>query len=763
MIAWVLAFSLIPVLGFGTVIYVMGIHIVESEVHRASKVAILQVKQQADHVLNQIEQFSIQFSMQSNVTELINIGESPSLGSLQLTNYVQKDLSTFVISTRLLDSAYLYHTAQEVMVTSQTIVGLHNKMEFRDDGWLPLLTDAAERKRQSFWIDPRLLPSFGNEPKKVISYVRILPNLYSEMKAALVVNVDANIWNGMIKSYPFETSGSILVFNKEGVLISQTGEPPLIPEETERVFRSYGDAGMPNQATRLKLEYADFFATFIRSDYNGWTYAMLIPADKPTKNVELLKNWILLTTLAVSLLALVTGYASLNQFQSGIQRMMDRFFKNFRSESERPAKIWGLAYQDNLKRMESRLENFIVEVDEIRIQWQEQLPLLRDHYLYSALMGNTASLEKHIKHGKPLTLFDKPNFCVVIVEMDTLGEKARFRAKDEELFLFAAANICNELMKDIHAVETLMTRQHVHIIFNLGPAVTEQEMLEAAGLIRVSVKKFLKHSVTIAVGRIVSAFHGISVSYVDAFQSLQMNWLKAGDEVLTYPHKFLNPSVVRYPVEEESAIIALIKSGEEERAKEELKRFGRRLGAEGATFSLMRTYYLQLLVSIIRVTQAFDKETERVFPERNLYTEFMALDRQETMQVWFGDRMIRPLIQYLEQLNKRTSQEMIRKAAEMIETHYAQDLSLQWVADRLEISHSYLSRLFKEEMGENFVSYATRVRVERIKQLLVTTDLNMADIAEEVGYRNAPQLIRVFKKAMVVTPGEYRSRNEDKK
>jgi two-component system response regulator YesN len=110
----------------------------------------------------------------------------------------------------------------------------------------------------------------------------------------------------------------------------------------------------------------------------------------------------------------------------------------------------------------------------------------------------------------------------------------------------------------------------------------------------------------------------------------------------------------------------------------------------------------------------------------------------------------------LKRLRMETFMERTKK---LIEERYAQDLSLQLAADQLGISPSYLSELIKQHWGETFIAYVTRYRIDKAKSLLLKTELNIADIAAEIGYGNATHLIRVFKKSEGMTPGEYRLRS----
>ncbi|MCZ4142315.1 hypothetical protein BZG17_31475, partial [Escherichia coli] len=61
-------------------------------------------------------------------------------------------------------------------------------------------------------------------------------------------------------------------------------------------------------------------------------------------------------------------------------------------------------------------------------------------------------------------------------------------------------------------------------------------------------------------------------------------------------------------------------------------------------------------------------------------------------------------------------------AIEIIDKYYAEDISLHSVANQINVNPSYLSRMFKQEKGENFISYLTRVRIECAKSYLMSRE-----------------------------------------
>lgn len=91
-----------------------------------------------------------------------------------------------------------------------------------------------------------------------------------------------------------------------------------------------------------------------------------------------------------------------------------------------------------------------------------------------------------------------------------------------------------------------------------------------------------------------------------------------------------------------------------------------------------------------------------------------------------------------------------------LQEHLAEELGLQILADAFHLSAPYISQLFKSEIGVNFLSYLTNIRMERAKKLLVSTDLPIAEVSQKAGYPDYRVFAKAFKKAEGVTPSQYR-------
>ena len=98
----------------------------------------------------------------------------------------------------------------------------------------------------------------------------------------------------------------------------------------------------------------------------------------------------------------------------------------------------------------------------------------------------------------------------------------------------------------------------------------------------------------------------------------------------------------------------------------------------------------------------------------------------------------------------------VNKARDYIEKNLYGELSLSSVADYLYVSSNYLSRIFKQEVGESFIEYVIRGKMFEAKRLLETSTYKVYEIANELNYKDVNYFTKTFKKTFGVTPSEYR-------
>jgi two-component system, response regulator YesN len=96
------------------------------------------------------------------------------------------------------------------------------------------------------------------------------------------------------------------------------------------------------------------------------------------------------------------------------------------------------------------------------------------------------------------------------------------------------------------------------------------------------------------------------------------------------------------------------------------------------------------------------------------------------------------------------------KLLQYINEHLTEDITLDELSKVAFMHPSYLSQTFKNEIGENYIDYITRLRIERAKEFLKTGNVKSYEVAEKVGYNDARYFSQVFKKHTGYSPSEFK-------
>lgn len=94
-----------------------------------------------------------------------------------------------------------------------------------------------------------------------------------------------------------------------------------------------------------------------------------------------------------------------------------------------------------------------------------------------------------------------------------------------------------------------------------------------------------------------------------------------------------------------------------------------------------------------------------------------------------------------------------------VQKHYVEKVSLAMLAEEFHLSEKYVSWYFKEHFSISFMQYVLHLRMSKAKDMLMTTDLPITEVALSCGYQSVNLFIRNFKEMHGVTPLQYRKQN----
>ena len=137
-----------------------------------------------------------------------------------------------------------------------------------------------------------------------------------------------------------------------------------------------------------------------------------------------------------------------------------------------------------------------------------------------------------------------------------------------------------------------------------------------------------------------------------------------------------------------------------------------------------------------------------------------AVEALSTLDEWFNlmDNIVKSFIEAVEVLQNLSTTKITRDAVNYIEKHYTEKISLSAVAKLLKITPNYLSKIFKEDTGENFIPYMNRFRIKIAADMLTESDKMIYEITSETGFRDSKYFTTQFRKFKGVCPREFRNR-----
>lgn len=379
--------------------------------------------------------------------------------------------------------------------------------------------------------------------------------------------------------------------------------------------------------------------------------------------------------------------------------------------------------------------------------------------LFKELLSGYRDEAEVIERSEALNIgLEQAPMLLAKLRIDRFDEiRGKYVEQDERLLRYSVVNILEEIIPRKWRKEIIvMNSAEYLLIVNVSEeetALPPDALNMLFGKIMAAMKDFLNLAFSIGVGSPASGFGGLRRAYREADAALR-NLFFDGETGIAHYSASSRPSRdrdgFRMSAEEESAVRQCAESSEEARAC--FEKIKKRLLEERVSERAIRRTYLRLLSLI---ASSFPNAPEFGSEGRTPYEQVL---KEESLE-----RLHRATLHYLDQclaLNAHTAarpRSYAEQAIQLIISRYGEDISLQSVADQICVNASYLSRVFKQETGENFVGFLTRIRIEKAQQLLKDRSAKVYEVADRVGYPNTAYFSRIFKKATGRTPEEYRA------
>ena len=175
-------------------------------------------------------------------------------------------------------------------------------------------------------------------------------------------------------------------------------------------------------------------------------------------------------------------------------------------------------------------------------------------------------------------------------------------------------------------------------------------------------------------------------------------------------------------------------------------------------FQMVRSRVSELLVLMSRAAvKSGADENILLMMTHNFIQAIPYISQMDELCSWLAKAMNSFLDQSSEYTDAKHAN-AIHSATQYIRMHFAEKISLDEVAEKVYLSPSYFSRVFRRETGETFTAYLNKVRIEHSKKLLTDSSIRIIDISIMAGFDNQSYFSKVFKKSTGMTPLQYREK-----
>ncbi|MFF2445618.1 response regulator [Neobacillus sp. NPDC058068] len=206
----------------------------------------------------------------------------------------------------------------------------------------------------------------------------------------------------------------------------------------------------------------------------------------------------------------------------------------------------------------------------------------------------------------------------------------------------------------------------------------------------------------------------------------------------------------RRAIETENNILEQLRQGNEEGVYKLVFSFVEYCEASGKSISETQQRLLRIVLLISRFLNEIGIEIE---------TPFFSLQAANYQQMKTESRVVlEKMLNSFTLMRKEIFPNIFQTLKQFIIAHSHKDITLDTVAAHVKLSPYYVSKLFKEQSGTNFIDFLTECRIKKAKQLMIDPDNSLKEITFEVGFHDPSYFSRVFKRSHGISPTEYRKK-----
>ena len=400
------------------------------------------------------------------------------------------------------------------------------------------------------------------------------------------------------------------------------------------------------------------------------------------------------------------------------------------------------------------------EYDSMKKQISDNLPFLKDRLLNRVIQPeiDMESIDRQMDYVN--FRFSFSNFQVAVVEIVFMPQ---FSGIKEEEKINCQEEILNKMR------EVFISKENIHFFFDMNYRITILQNCEEVTLER-ELKEiqdeilncdYLYYS--IGLGGIKKGLENAERSYQEALEALNYRVILGKNTIIKFDNitgveNFSGNAVLE--LDEKLKVYFLTES--ENKISEFISNtFSKKELLINTPINKIKEFVINFITTIIDVFKEIEIDVNELNSNNSsIYDELFKLETVPDI-IEFLEKTSNKAIQLIGKRKGKKSNKLINDIRDYVMENLGDpELSLSKVAEVFFINSSYLSRLFKKEIGVNFAEFLIKLRIDKSILLLRTTDLKAYEIGEQVGFPDSSYFSACFKRCTGISISEYK-KNEN--
>ncbi|TDQ42890.1 helix-turn-helix domain-containing protein [Aureibacillus halotolerans] len=731
-----LCFGAIPVIVLGVFSYHRAASTIQEKVEESSRQLLYQNQLTVERVLEEADYSTIQWMNSRPMMYAMDKPLSPKdfLQYRELSNGLQ----TLEPNGIEVANTTLVNLQQDWLVSKN---GLEVLSQLPTHAFYQGL---ARQSQTSTWVSHGSGMFTNEEP--YISLVKKWPILDDSMEplGLVIVTFKKDSLEPLI---PEDTSvNQMLILNDEAEVVSGNYPAQFQPNELkERLSRHVRENETQAGHFLTTIQQESWMVMYRVSSYNGWLYVSLASMDTLHADSRAIGWFTFVSCIVIFIATSVLAVHGSRRMYRPIRRLHQRSGLHEKRK-------------DEFGSIEERLNTLVRSETRLGNQLREQLGQMREWFMLRLLSGQMTTKEAERKFAYYSLPTSWSTLYVLAIQMD-VKPSSPYTLQDQDLFVFGIQNIIQDLQMNQASFPPVMKNAVIYLLVSHDK--DEKESIAAfAERIKQAVQEYLHMEISIGMSRSFIELKGIHKACEESREAL-VSRIQLGHGVVLSIADVKPDSLEKfYPEESIQEVVAAVKSMRREEISEQLHQFVHELKQKNASFYENQLTMVRLFLKAICLAQEQGIGSSTFLRERDVFGELLALPSLDAYEEWLRDTVLYPLAAEFEKQQPSERADITKQMLQMIEEKADTDLTLEYCASTLHFHATYLSRVFKKDMGMSFSEYLMKHRLTLAKAWLRDSNLKVADIAEQLRYSSSASFIRYFRKMEGMTPGKYRQAHQ---